>query len=42
MRNEVYFSHIERLVQAVLFTSEDKQEGIHAFVEKRKLDFKGR
>ncbi len=33
---------IERLAQAVLFTSEDKQEGTSAFVEKRKPDFQGR
>jgi enoyl-CoA hydratase len=33
---------IERLAQAVLYTSEDKQEGTSAFIEKRKPDFKGR
>ncbi len=33
---------VERLAQAVLFTSEDKREGTSAFVEKRKPDFKGR
>ncbi len=33
---------IERLAQAVLFTSEDKREGTSAFVEKRRPDFKGR
>jgi enoyl-CoA hydratase/carnithine racemase len=33
---------IERLAQAILFTSEDKREGTSAFVEKRRPDFKGR
>lgn len=33
---------IERLAQAVLFNSEDKQEGTNAFVEKRKPLFRGR
>jgi enoyl-CoA hydratase len=33
---------IERLAQAVLFTSEDKQEGTTAFVEKREPNFEGR
>lgn len=33
---------IERLAQAVLFTSDDKLEGTNAFVEKRKPEFKGR
>jgi enoyl-CoA hydratase/carnithine racemase len=33
---------IERLAQAVLYTSEDKQEGTSAFIEKRKPDFQGR
>jgi enoyl-CoA hydratase/carnithine racemase len=33
---------IERLAQAILFTSEDKHEGTNAFVEKRKPDFQGR
>ncbi|MGB3682908.1 MAG: enoyl-CoA hydratase-related protein [Rubrobacteraceae bacterium] len=33
---------IERLAQAVLFTSDDKHEGTSAFVEKRKPDFQGR
>lgn len=33
---------IERLAQAVLFTSEDKREGTSAFVEKREPDFEGR
>lgn len=33
---------IERLAQAVLFTSDDKHEGTRAFVEKRKPDFQGR
>lgn len=33
---------IERLSQAILFESEDKQEGTSAFLDKRKPDFKGR
>jgi enoyl-CoA hydratase/carnithine racemase len=33
---------IERLAQAVLFTSEDKREGTSAFVEKREPNFEGR
>ena len=33
---------IERLAQAVLFTTEDKEEGTSAFLEKREPDFKGR
>ncbi len=33
---------IERLAQAVLYTSEDKREGTSAFLEKRDPDFKGR
>ena len=33
---------IERLAQAVLYTSEDKQEGTSAFLEKREPNFKGK
>ena len=33
---------VERLAQAVLFTSEDKWEGTSAFLEKREPKFKGR
>jgi enoyl-CoA hydratase len=33
---------IERLAQAVLFTSEDKREGTSAFLEKREPEFEGR
>lgn len=33
---------IERLAQAVLYTSEDKREGTSAFLDKRKPDFKGK
>lgn len=33
---------VERLAQAVLFTSEDKREGTSAFLEKREPDFRGR
>lgn len=33
---------IEKLSQAILFESEDKQEGTSAFLDKRKPDFKGR
>ncbi len=33
---------IEKLAQAVLFTTEDKEEGTSAFLEKREPDFKGR
>ena len=33
---------VERLAQAVLFTTEDKEEGTSAFIEKREPDFKGR
>lgn len=33
---------IERLAQAVLFTTEDKKEGIAAFLEKRKPNFKNK
>jgi enoyl-CoA hydratase len=32
---------IERLAQAVLFTSEDKQEGTSAFIEECEPCFKG-
>src|SRR5262249_23286484 len=32
----------ERLGQAVLFESEDKREGMTAFLEKRKAQFKGK
>lgn len=32
---------LERLVQAVLFTTNDKEEGVSAFLEKRKANFKG-
>jgi enoyl-CoA hydratase len=33
---------LERLAQAVLFTSEDKREGTSAFLERRKPEFRGR
>jgi enoyl-CoA hydratase len=33
---------VERLAQAVLFTSEDKREGTSAFLEKREPNFRGR
>lgn len=33
---------LEKLSQAILFNSEDKDEGTHAFLEKRKPNFKGR
>jgi len=33
---------VERLAQAVLFTSEYKREGTSAFLEKREPDFRGR
>ncbi len=33
---------VERLAQALLFTTEDKEEGTSAFLEKREPDFKGR
>ncbi len=33
---------IERLAQTVLYSSEDKQEGTSAFLDKREPDFKGR
>ncbi|BCJ86837.1 enoyl-CoA hydratase/isomerase family protein [Effusibacillus dendaii] len=33
---------IERLAQAILFTSEDKREGTTAFLEKRKPNFQGK
>lgn len=33
---------LERLSQAVLFNSEDKNEGARAFLEKRKPSFEGR
>jgi enoyl-CoA hydratase len=33
---------IEKLAQAVLFTTEDKREGTTAFLEKRKANFQGR
>lgn len=34
--------HIERRAFCQLFATEDKQEGVNAFLEKRKPDFKGR
>lgn len=33
---------MERISQAVLFSSEDKQEGISAFFEKRVPEYKGK
>lgn len=33
---------VERLAQAVLYTSEDKREGTAAFLEKRRAEFQGR
>ena len=33
---------VERLAQAVLFTSEDKREGTSAFLEKREPEYRGR
>ncbi len=33
---------VERLAQAVCFSSEDKAEGTRAFLEKRKAQFRGR
>jgi enoyl-CoA hydratase len=33
---------IERLAQAILFTTEDKREGTLAFLEKREPEFEGR
>lgn len=32
---------LEKSLQAVLFSTEDKKEGTKAFLEKRKADFKG-
>ncbi len=33
---------LESLAQSILIKTEDHQEGLHAFREKRKADFKGR
>jgi 1,4-dihydroxy-2-naphthoyl-CoA synthase len=32
---------IERLAQALLYTTDDKREGATAFLEKRPADFRG-
>ena len=33
---------VERLAQALLYTTDDKNEGAEAFLAKRKPDFRGR